>query len=169
VFRATGRETGGELLRIEFEADPGAKVIRHRHLRQHERFEMVEGALRLRIGRRVTVAGPGESVELSPGVKHGFLNPGPRTARFFVEFRPALRTDELFVALWKLEREATSLRQLLPNLLRFGSLASEHGEGFFFLASLPVSFQLAIFRALGRIARALGVKQDDDSSRCSTA
>jgi quercetin dioxygenase-like cupin family protein len=144
VIRVTGAESEGELLRIEFRARPGSRVIRHRHLLQSERFEVIEGRLRWRVGRRTIEGGPGDSVEIPPGVKHGFRNAGPEDARFLVEFRPALRTDELFVELCALERDARSVPKLHRNLRRLGRIAREHGDGFFFLAVLPVHFQRAV-------------------------
>jgi quercetin dioxygenase-like cupin family protein len=152
VFRVTGAESDGELLRIEFRATPGSRVVRHRHLLQSERFEVIEGRLRWRVGRRTIEGGPGASVEIPAGVKHGFDNAGPGDARFFVEFRPALRTGDLFVELCELERDARSVRELRRNLRRLGTIGREHGDGFFFLAALPVWFQRALLAGIGRAA-----------------
>ena len=71
VIRVSGAESEGALLRIEFTAAPGSRVIRHRHLLQTERFEVIQGRLRWRAGRRTIEGGPGASVEIPPGVKHG--------------------------------------------------------------------------------------------------
>ena len=158
VVRLSGAESRGELLRIEFVAAPGSRVIRHRHVLQAERFEVLAGRLRWRVGRRRIEGGPGTSVEVPPGVTHGFCNAGPGHARFLVEFRPALRTEELFIELCELEREAFRFRKLRRNLRRVGALAREHGEGFFFLAALPISLQRALLAGIGlttgRIGRA---------------
>jgi quercetin dioxygenase-like cupin family protein len=152
VIRVTGVESEGELLRIEFRATPSSRVIRHRHLRQSERFEVIEGRLRWRVGRRTIEGGPGASVEIPAGVKHGFRNAGPDDARFLVEFRPALRTGDLFIELCELERDARSVLKVRRNLRRLGRIAREHGDGFFFLAVLPVDFQRALLAGIGRAA-----------------
>jgi quercetin dioxygenase-like cupin family protein len=149
VLRVTGAQSEGELVRIEFTAAPGSRVIRHRHLLQAERFEVIEGRLRWRVGGRTIEGGPGASVEIPAGVKHGFRNAGSEEARFLVEFRPALRTAELFIELSDLERDALRLRKLPDGLSRLSALAAEHGDGFFFLAALPISFQRALLAALG--------------------
>jgi hypothetical protein len=52
-----------------------------------ERFEVVSGRVRFRLGLRRFVAGPGEA---PPGVAHGFANPGKGEARMRNEVRPAL-------------------------------------------------------------------------------
>jgi quercetin dioxygenase-like cupin family protein len=149
TFRVTGAESEGELVRIEFAAAPGSRVIRHRHLLQTERFEVIEGRLRWRVGGQTIEGGPGASVEIPAGVKHGFRNAGSEEARFLVEFRPALRTDQLFIDLCELERDARRLRKLPDSLSRLSALAAEHGDGFFFLAALPISFQRALLAGLG--------------------
>lgn len=149
VVRVRGAESDGELLRIEFTAAPGSRVIRHRHLLQTERFEVLDGELCWRVGRRRIEGGPGTSIEIPAGVKHGFCNAGREHARFLVEFRPALRTEELFVELCELERDARSVRKLRRNMHRLGVLARAHGDGFFFLAALPVWLQRALLPAIG--------------------
>jgi quercetin dioxygenase-like cupin family protein len=149
ALRVTGAESKGELVRIEFTAAPDSRVIRHRHLLQTERFEVIEGRLRWRVGGRTIEGGPGTRIEIPAGVKHGFRNAGSGEARFLVEFRPALRTDELFIDLSELERDAVRLRKLRGSLSRLSALAAEHGDGFFFLAALPISFQRALLAGLG--------------------
>jgi quercetin dioxygenase-like cupin family protein len=156
LVRVSGAESGGELLRIEVVAAPGSRVIRHRHVLQAERFEVLEGRLRWHVGRRRIEGGPGTSVEIPQGVRHGFCNAGPGHARFLVEFRPALRTEELFVDLCALEPEALRPRKLRHNLRRVGALAREHGEGFFFLAALPISLQRALLAGIGRVTGRIG-------------
>jgi quercetin dioxygenase-like cupin family protein len=149
VVRLSGAESQGKLLRVEFTAAPGSRVVPHRHLLQRERFEVIEGRLRWRVGRRTIEGGPGASVEIPPGVKHGFRNAGPEDARFLVEFRPALRTEELFVALCELERNALRLRHLRRNLSRLRALAADHGESFFFLSALPIWLQRVFLAGIG--------------------
>ena len=149
MLRVTGAQSEGELVRIEFSAAPDSRVISHRHLLQTERFDVIEGRLRWRIGERTIEGGPGSSVEIPPGVPHGFRNAGAGDARFLVEFRPALRTEDLFAELCQLERDATSLRTLRGNLARLRALAAEHGDGFFFLAAVPIWLQRKLVAASG--------------------
>lgn len=54
VFRQTSAVTGGELLAIDLELPAGRRVPggQHIHPKQEERFEVVEGTMRFRMGRK---------------------------------------------------------------------------------------------------------------------
>ena len=69
TFRRTAAETNGELLAIDLELPPGRRVPGglHVHPLQEERFEVVEGTMRFRVGRERITAGPGESSSSRPG------------------------------------------------------------------------------------------------------
>ena len=82
TFTDTAATTDGELLAFELGLRPGGAVpIPHVHPIQTERFEVVEGLLRFRVGLRRRLAGPGEVVEVAPGVLHSFANAGDEEAR----------------------------------------------------------------------------------------
>src|SRR5260221_13530461 len=67
VIRASGAETGGQLLAFDLFLPPGGHVpARHVHPGQEERFTMVAGLMRFRLGRRTIPAHPGETVPV-PG------------------------------------------------------------------------------------------------------
>src|ERR687897_2115192 len=82
TFTDTAATTGGELLAFELALRPGGAVpIPHVHPIQAERFEVIAGRMRFRIGLRRRLAGPGDVVEVAPGVLHGFANAGDGGAR----------------------------------------------------------------------------------------
>src|SRR5215211_4645840 len=82
TFLETAAQTGGELLRFELGLRPGGAVpMPHVHPIQTERFEVVSGRMRFRVGLRTVVAGPGDVVEVAPGVAHSFANAGEHEAR----------------------------------------------------------------------------------------
>jgi len=96
VLQRTAAQTGGRLLAFELRLAPGGRVpASHSHPAQEERFTVVEGRLRFRLGRRSPVLGAGDTVSVRPGTAHRFANPGPAAARVLVEVRPALRMQEL--------------------------------------------------------------------------
>ena len=69
TFIDTAATTGGELLAFELALRPGGAVpIPHVHPIQTERFEVVAGLMRFRVGLRTGLAGPGDVVEVAPGV-----------------------------------------------------------------------------------------------------
>jgi mannose-6-phosphate isomerase-like protein (cupin superfamily) len=98
TFRQTAAETGGELVAIDLQLPANRRVPGglHKHPLQEERFEVVEGAMRFRMGRKQIVAGPGEVVVVPRGVKHDFANDGDQEALVRVEVRPALKMEQLF-------------------------------------------------------------------------
>ena len=59
TFRQTAANTGGELLAIDLELPANRRVPggQHIHPKQEERFEVVEGTMRFRMGRERVVAG----------------------------------------------------------------------------------------------------------------
>ena len=58
TFRQTAAETDGELLAIDLQLPAGRRVPGglHVHSLQEERFEVVEGTMRFRMGRKRIVA-----------------------------------------------------------------------------------------------------------------
>ena len=70
TFTHTAASTDGELLAFDFALRPGGSVpIPHVHPIQTERFEVREGRMRFRVGLRTLIAGPGDVVEVAPGVR----------------------------------------------------------------------------------------------------
>jgi quercetin dioxygenase-like cupin family protein len=119
TFTDTARSTGGELLAFEFGLRPGGAVpIPHVHPIQTERFEVVEGRMRFRVGLRRRFAGPGDVVEVAPGVVHGFANAGDVEARVRVEVRPALAMEEMLAEVVAMAQAGRMTRRGLPRNLR---------------------------------------------------
>ena len=130
TFTHTAGSTGGELLAFELALRPGGAVpIPHVHPIQTERFEVVAGELRFRVGLRTRVAGPGEVVEIAPGVLHGFANAGDGEARMRVEVRPALAMEQMFADVIALARAGRMTRRGLPrNPLELARLARTYDQ-----------------------------------------
>jgi len=97
TFTATAASSEGRLLAFDFALRPGGAVpMPHVHPEQSERFEVVAGEMRFRVGLRTVVAGPGDVLVVEPGVAHSFANAGEDEARLRVEVRPALAMEEMF-------------------------------------------------------------------------
>jgi quercetin dioxygenase-like cupin family protein len=130
TFTHTAASTDGELLAFDFALRPGGKVpVPHVHPIQTERFEVVEGEVRFRLGLRTFVAGPGEVVEAPPGVAHGFANVGAGEARMRVEVRPALAMEEMFAEVIAMARAGRMTRRGLPrNPLELARLARRYDQ-----------------------------------------
>jgi quercetin dioxygenase-like cupin family protein len=97
IIRQSGAQTGGQLLEFDLYLPPGGHVpARHAHPSQEERFTVVAGRMRFRLGRRAFVAQVGETVTIPVGVAHWFGAAGAEAAQARVQVRPALRMQELF-------------------------------------------------------------------------
>jgi quercetin dioxygenase-like cupin family protein len=119
TFTDTASSTGGELLAFELALRPGGAVpIPHVHPIQTERFEVVAGLMRFRLGLRRRLAGPGDVVEVAPGVVHGFANAADDEARVRVEVRPALAMEEMLAEVVAMAQAGRMTRRGLPRNLR---------------------------------------------------
>jgi quercetin dioxygenase-like cupin family protein len=99
VIRESGAENGGELLCFDLFLPSGSSVpAGHVHPVQEERFTMVAGRMRFRVGRRTILATPGDVVTVPAGRAHWFGNAGDEVAHAVVEVRPALRMQEALAA-----------------------------------------------------------------------
>jgi mannose-6-phosphate isomerase-like protein (cupin superfamily) len=119
TFRKTSAETNGELVAIDLELPAGGRVPGglHIHPVQEERFEVVEGAMRFRMGGRRVVAGPGDVVVVPPGMPHDFANGGDTEALVRVEVRPALKMEELFETAVALAEQGRTMLGGIPRPL----------------------------------------------------
>jgi quercetin dioxygenase-like cupin family protein len=116
TFTDTAASTDGELLAFDFALRPGGAVpVPHVHPIQTERFEVREGLMRFRVGLRVKLAGPGDVVEVSPGVLHSFANAGDEEARLRVEVRPALAMEEMLAEVVAMAQAGRMTKRGLPR------------------------------------------------------
>ena len=119
TFRRTSADTGGELLAIDLALPVGRRVPggRHVHPKQEERFEVVEGTMRFKLGRKTIVAEAGDLVTVPPGKAHKFANGGDGVARARVEVRPALQMAELLETAVRLAEDGRTLPSGMPRPL----------------------------------------------------
>jgi mannose-6-phosphate isomerase-like protein (cupin superfamily) len=130
TFTHTAATTDGELLAFDFALRPGGAVpIPHIHPVQTERFEIVSGQMRFRVGMRTVMAGPGDVVEVAPGVAHSFANAGDEEARLRVEVRPALAMEEMFAEVIAMAEAGRMTKRGLPrNPLDLAALARKYDQ-----------------------------------------
>jgi quercetin dioxygenase-like cupin family protein len=130
TFTHTAATTDGELLAFDFALRPGGAVpIPHVHPIQTERFEVTEGQMRFKVGLRTVIAGPGDVVEVEPGVSHSFANAGDEEARLRVEVRPALAMEEMFADVIGMAQAGRMNRRGMPrNLLDLALLARTYDQ-----------------------------------------
>ena len=116
TFLETAADTDGERLVVELELAPDGHVPgMHVHPHQEERFEVLEGTMTFRLGRRKVSAGPGEVVTVPRGAAHKFANGGDEPAVARVTVTPALRMEELFETACALAEEGKTTRKGMPR------------------------------------------------------
>jgi mannose-6-phosphate isomerase-like protein (cupin superfamily) len=127
TIRRSAAETDAELLAIDLELPAGGHVPggQHIHPKQEERFEVVEGTMRFRMGRKSVVAGPGEVVAIPPGQKHDFANAGDEDALVRVEVRPALKMEQLFETAVELAQQSRTMMGGIPRPLDLALFVAE--------------------------------------------
>ena len=157
TFTHTAASTDGELLAFDFALRPGGAVpIPHVHPTQTERFEVTAGTMRFRVGLRTVIAGPGDVVEVEPGVMHAFANDGDEEARLRVEVRPALAMEEMFADVVEMAEAGRMTRRGMPrNLLDLALLARTY-DAEAHAPLLGVRLQRILLAPLVWLARARG-------------
>ena len=95
-----------ELLEVETEYAPqGIAPPKHFHPEQDERFEVLEGSLRVNVDGDERDLAAGETIEIPRKAVHQMWNPGDEPARVRWQTMPAGRTEQFFSSLDQLNRE----------------------------------------------------------------
>jgi mannose-6-phosphate isomerase-like protein (cupin superfamily) len=81
--------TGGAWSLVQYTAPAQCRgTPLHHHVRTTERFHLLAGRLRFRVGDRERLLVPGEAVVVHPGREHCFANPFGEPARFLIHASP---------------------------------------------------------------------------------
>jgi quercetin dioxygenase-like cupin family protein len=116
TFTHTAATSDGELLAFDFALRAGGAVpMPHVHPVQTERFEVVAGRMRFRVGLRTRIAEAGDVVEVGPGVMHSFANAGDGEARLRIEVRPALDMEQMLAEVVEMAQAGRMGRRGLPR------------------------------------------------------
>jgi mannose-6-phosphate isomerase-like protein (cupin superfamily) len=155
-FLQTAADTDGERLAFNLTLTPDGKVPgAHVHPEQEERFEVLSGTMKFKLGRSTIVAGPRETVVVPPGARHRFSNGGDEDAHVRVEVRPALRMEELFETTVALAEDGRVLRSGMPKPLDLALFVREYEREV--RAPFPPPWAVRASTApLAALARALG-------------
>ncbi len=103
---------------------PGAQV----HPAQEERFEVVSGTMKFRLGGKKIIARAGDVVVVPAGSVHRFANAGEEPACVRVEVRPALKMEHLFETTVALAREGRTNRRGMPKPLDLALFVREYDD-----------------------------------------
>lgn len=124
------RERSAELLEVEAHYAPkGKPPPKHWHPAQGERFEVLEGHVRVRTPGHDRLLEAGEEVEIPRKTVHQIWNPSDHPARVIWQTRPAGRTEDWFRAIDRLNRgQGREVRR--PSPLAFAVLLEEYDDVF---------------------------------------
>lgn len=158
IIRVGTEETDGERLVIDMQARPGsASVGEHVHPSIDERFTVLRGRVGFSLDGRRSVAEPGESVHIPPGVAHDWWNAGDEEARLLVEIQPAARFEALIRNLFGLAQDGRTDARGMPSLLQRSLLAREFADVTRFTKPHRL-VQAVLFGLLAPIARLRGYR-----------
>jgi mannose-6-phosphate isomerase-like protein (cupin superfamily) len=147
------RHVSDELLAFDLHLTPDGHVPgMHVHPEQTERFEVVEGRMKFRLGLKTIEAGPGDIVTVPAGAAHKFANAGEEPVRARVEVRPALKMAELLETTVRLAEEGRTTRKGMPRPTALALFTKEYRREV--RAPFPPAWvQRATLAPLGWLAR----------------
>lgn len=94
TFLKTAAETNGECTLVEVELAPQGGVGIHYHKTYSEKFDCLEGELKVQLGKNIHTLLPGATATAQPNINHRFFNTSDNVCKFRVELRPASRGFE---------------------------------------------------------------------------
>jgi mannose-6-phosphate isomerase-like protein (cupin superfamily) len=140
TFAVTAADSAARVLSTLSVLRPGFPLVPlHVHPHQHERFLVRRGRLRVTVGRRRHVLGPGDELVVPPGTPHTFAVAGEEV-EVQVDFSPAGDMEGFLEGLW-----ALSLRR--PRLREVAALGRRHFADVR-LALVPAAAQRALLALL---------------------
>ncbi len=94
TFLKTSAETNGEFTLVEVELAPKGGVGLHYHKTYSEKFDCIDGELKVQAGKTVHTLSFGQRITAHPNIRHRFFNTSNKVCKFQVELRPASRGFE---------------------------------------------------------------------------
>lgn len=150
----TSSETQGATAVMDLELSPTAFLnSEHIHLHQEEKFEILDGRIRLRCDGQESVCGAGEIVVVPAGSPHTWAPQDGKGALLRLTFTPGAEIEEMFDEFFRCAREGrTNSKGMIKSPFVSARLALTHD---LYLAQLPVPLQRALCRVLVSAAKAL--------------
>jgi quercetin dioxygenase-like cupin family protein len=150
-------DPSGQVLEWELVLAPGGRVpSSHAHPEQEERFTVLAGQMRFRVGGRRVTAGPGDTVRVPPGTVHHFANAGPGPATVSVRTMPALNMADLLQTAATLAQDQHAAGRKLPSPLDL-ALFMRDFEREVRAPYLPATLVRAVTGPAAWLARRLGL------------
>jgi quercetin dioxygenase-like cupin family protein len=155
-FLQTSQDTNGQLLQIDCVNLPGGvKEPEHIHPFQENRFEIISGSLMFYIDGIERRVNEGEIISIPAKAPHFFWNGSDREAHYIQEFRPALRSEYFFEALFGLARAGKLNDRGMGDLLLMASFIPTYWNEIR-VTKPPEILQSLLFGVLRPVAKLLG-------------
>jgi quercetin dioxygenase-like cupin family protein len=154
----TGQETNGEVLVIDVFFKPTAQTNAlkwqeiHVHPHQEERFDVISGIVRFRVGSREHTLTAGQTITGPPNTPHAWSSADGRDIHMRTELRPALYTDAAFSSAQYVHATRGKV-----SLLQAAVIMSEF-DGVPYPVKPPPFLIQALVKVLAPIGRLLGYK-----------
>lgn len=146
-----------EVLEVEGRYGPGGKAPpAHYHPAQDEHFEVLEGALKVKVDGEERDLHQGETIDIPRGTQHQMWNPNDAPAVVLWQTRPAGRTEQWFRSIDRLHQEGRVGKNGMPGPLAFGTYLSEFRD--VFRLAGPELVTRPLISVLGVIGRAKGYR-----------
>lgn len=161
VFHQTAADTNGELLQLTWAGGPDwAAGPKHVHRKQEERFEVRAGRVRSYVDGEERTHGPGDVIIAPAGSVHTVWSDGDQDVELLVEFRPALRSEDVLETLAALAFAGRTKADGAPkNPLELAMIIQKY-EDELYLAQPPLAVQQLVFSPLAWLARRRGYKAE---------
>jgi quercetin dioxygenase-like cupin family protein len=147
-------EPEGENLIVTLWMEPGGGLPAHFHPRQEERWSVVEGTVRFRLGDDERVIGPEDGeIPVPPGTVHGLASASDQEAKLRCLVIPALRLQSFLEESAVAAQEGLFTPRGLPRGLRGARWAAKFLKRYrdeTVMVSPPQFVQRALFALLAR-------------------
>jgi mannose-6-phosphate isomerase-like protein (cupin superfamily) len=154
----TIRTVSDDLLDVEGRWGPAGKPPpAHYHPEQDEHFEVLAGALTVKVEGEERDLERGATLDIPRRTPHQVWNRGEVETRALWQTRPAGRTEDWFRSIDRLIREGKVGKNGLPGPLAFGVLLSEYRD-VFRLASPPDVLARPLLGVLGLLGLMRGYR-----------
>jgi quercetin dioxygenase-like cupin family protein len=158
IRRAPGASAVGVLEMESSWPVGGAEPPEHLHPRQEERFTVLWGTLRVRLGGETRDFGPGQQFCVPAGTPHAMWNAGDTETRVLWRVAPALRTERLMRTLFALAAQGKTDGRGVPRPLQAAVTLARYREEL--RLTIPGPAQALLYGVLAPIGRLLGVRAD---------
>ena len=125
----------------------------HLHMRQTETMTLVRGELLVTVNGEPRRVQQGETLSLSPRSGHTLRNETQREVHAYVEFRPALRSEEFLRTIFGLAERGETDDKGDVSFLQAAAMMPRYEM---YRADVPLLLQRILFAILGPIARLIG-------------